>query len=152
MDQRGRAGQLVAGAASRLERHPAQGGTGPGQQLAHAERLGHVVVRADLQAEDPVHLLGAGGQHDDRHQVVLAELPADCQPVQVGQHPVKDHQVRCLPLDLGQRAAAVEGLLHDVPVGQQLVADQVVQVHLVLDDQDQGHVRARLPTPASGAP
>ena len=37
-----------------------------GQQLAHAERLGQVVVGADLQAQHAVDLLGPRGEHQDR--------------------------------------------------------------------------------------
>ena len=37
-------------------------------QLAHGERLGHVVVGAGVEAADLVGLLPARGQHDDRHE------------------------------------------------------------------------------------
>ena len=37
-------------------------------ELAHGERLGDVVVRAELEAEHLVDLLGLGGEHDDRHR------------------------------------------------------------------------------------
>ena len=37
------------------------------RQLAEAERLGDVVVGAELEAGDPVVLARARGQHDDRH-------------------------------------------------------------------------------------
>ena len=38
----------------------------PAQQLAQAERLGQVVVGAQLQADDLVDLLVTGGQHQHR--------------------------------------------------------------------------------------
>ena len=42
-------------------------GAHPGDQLAEPERLGHVVVGADLEPDDGVDLGVAGGHHDDRH-------------------------------------------------------------------------------------
>ncbi len=57
------------------------------EQLAHRERLGDVVVRADLEAEELVPLLDAGRQHDDRDAprlVHAAELSAEGEPVDVG--------------------------------------------------------------------
>ena len=37
-----------------------------GQQLADAERLGDVVVGAELEAADDFFFLSLGGEHDDR--------------------------------------------------------------------------------------
>ena len=45
---------------------PAQHRPHPGDQLARAERLGHVVVGAELQAEHPVDLVVPGG--DEQHR------------------------------------------------------------------------------------
>ena len=52
--------------------HPAQHRADPGDQLARAERLGHIIVGAGLEAADPVALLAARGEHDDRHVGGLA--------------------------------------------------------------------------------
>src|SRR3546814_6212526 len=40
----------------------------PREQFARAERLTQVVVGAQLQADDPIGLVGTGGEHDDRHR------------------------------------------------------------------------------------
>ena len=61
--------------------------------LAGAERLDHVVVGAQLEADDPVRLLAAGGEHDDRNLGGPAELAADVEARPVGQHHVEEHQV-----------------------------------------------------------
>ena len=52
---------------------PAQHGPHPGDQLLGRERLGHVVVGADLQPDDPIALLAPGGQH---HRWGPAPAPA----------------------------------------------------------------------------
>ena len=58
-------------AAARLAR-PAQQRARARDQLAHAERLGQVVVGAALEADHLVRLLAPRGQHQDRHVAVHA--------------------------------------------------------------------------------
>ena len=48
-------------------------------ELAHRERLGDVVVGAELEPEHLVDLLRLGGEHDDRHGRALARAGA-CRP------------------------------------------------------------------------
>ena len=74
-------------------RDPAQDDVDPRHQLARAERLGHVVVAADLEPEHAVDLLVAGGQEQDRHVGGLADLPADFEPVHLGHADIEDDQV-----------------------------------------------------------
>src|SRR5512138_3704163 len=66
----------------------AQHGFDARHQLAHAERLGDVVVRADLEPDHTVNLFAAGGDHDDRHAAGLAQLAADVQSIYLGDHQV----------------------------------------------------------------
>jgi hypothetical protein len=78
---------LPAGAA-------AQHGVDAGQQLARVEGLGQVVVGAHFQADDAVHVLDLGGQHDDGRAVAGgAQAAADGQAVLAGQHQVQHDQV-----------------------------------------------------------
>ena len=68
----------------------------PGQQLLHRERLRHVVVGAQIEAEKLVALLDASRQHQDRDPprlLPLAELPTDRQAVHVGQVQVEEDEV-----------------------------------------------------------
>src|SRR3984957_13220180 len=53
---------------------PAQDGLAAQDQLARAERLGHVVVGAHLQAADPVFLVRLGRQHQDGRGARGADL------------------------------------------------------------------------------
>ena len=54
---------------------PAQLGFDPSEELDHLEWLGHVVVRAELEADDLVDHLAACSQHDDgRLDPPLAQL------------------------------------------------------------------------------
>jgi hypothetical protein len=68
----------------------------PQGQLAHAERLDHVVVRADLEADDPIDLGVLGRAHHDRQlagALVLAQPAAHLGAREVGQHQVQHDDV-----------------------------------------------------------
>ena len=81
----------------------------PRHEGSRIEGLGHVIVRPELQADDRVDILGARGQHQDRHVAAAAKLPADLEAVHLGQHQVQHHQVRVAALVLGQGLLAVAG-------------------------------------------
>ena len=85
----------------------AQDGLDPGQQLQWTERLGDVVVGADLQAPNLVQLLAARRQHQDRRVGDLADPPQHLEPIQARQADVQQHDVRRLVEEAGQRRLAV---------------------------------------------
>ena len=80
-----------------------QDGTDARDDLARAERLDDVVVGSQLQAENPVHLGAAGGEHDDRHLGAPAQLATDVAAVAVGQGEVEQDEVGLDPLGFSQR-------------------------------------------------
>ncbi len=85
----------------------------PRQQLVHAERLGQIVVGADLQSDHLVDFLVTRGQHQDRHmrhrriQRVRPHRAAQLQPVQARQHQVQYHQLRRVAANHLERLDAV---------------------------------------------
>jgi len=63
-------------------------------QLLEEKRLGHVVVSADFEAEQPVGVGRLGGQKQNGHPAAGgAEPPAHLEPVQLRHHDVEDHQI-----------------------------------------------------------
>src|ERR1051326_7255063 len=65
-------------------------------QLARAEGLGHVVVAADLQAEDAVDFVGAGCEKQyrrARQHCGLADLAAELEAIDIGQHDVQQDEI-----------------------------------------------------------
>ena len=112
---------------------PARDGADAGDQLAQPERLDDVVVGAELEPDDPVGLLAARGDDDDRHVGALAQLPADVEPVGVREPQVEQDEVRLGRLErrrTGRGALDLEALAAE-PLDERL-GDCV----LVLDDQD----------------
>ena len=84
----------------------AQGGLDPGQQLREAQRLGDVVVGAQLQAADLVGLGAAGRDHEDRHPAELADPLDDLPAVEPGQRDVEDDEVGMLVVEPAQGVVA----------------------------------------------
>jgi hypothetical protein len=115
-----------------------------GHQLAEPERLDHVVVGAQLQADDPVDLLGAGGDDDDRHRRAGPQPPAHVQAVYVRQPQIEQDDVvwrRCQRLGTGPCPADLEAVAGE-PGGQRL-GDRVVVFN-------QQHAHAHRMTPGFG--
>jgi hypothetical protein len=65
-----------------------------GEQLAHAEGLGQVVVGASVEGRDLVVLGAPRRQHDDRDLRPPAQATDQVDAVAVGQAEVEEHQVR----------------------------------------------------------
>ena len=108
-------------------------------ELAHRERLGDVVVRAELEPEDLVDLLGLRGEHDDRHRLALgAQAPADLEAVHPRQHHVEHDEIEDLLVEARERLAAVGRLDHLVAVPLQREGEKGLDRLLVVDEQDSG--------------
>ena len=141
--------QLLRLVAAALGRRAAQHALDARDELPRVERLRQVVVGADLEPDDLVDVLVAGGQHQDRDVRGLAHAPADLDPVDVGQHQVEDDQRRRLGRDLGQRGAAVRDGAHVVARVLEVERDERGDRRLVLDDEDR--LRASWPSAARTA-
>ena len=107
------------------------------QELPRVEGLGKVVIRAHLQADDPVDFLALCRQHDDGGVVVVASHPpTDRKAIFAGQHQVKHQQVDMLALpDLRH----IPGILGDEDVEtllRQVSAQEIPQARIVVDDQN----------------
>ena len=120
--------------------HPAQGGTDAGRQLLGHHRLGDVVVGAGLQPGDQVVGVGLGGDDDDRHDAVAAQLAAHVEPRQVGQAQVEQDEIRLPLLEQGQAGAAVGRLADLVPLVLEGQGEGDADGVVVLDEQQRIHV------------
>src|ERR1700676_4684056 len=56
---------------------PAQHRTDACEELARAERLGQVIVGAQLQPHHPISLFAATGEHDDRYRRLFAQAASE---------------------------------------------------------------------------
>ena len=128
---------LVASAVPRpVELAAAKQGPDAADELGGGERLGDVVVGADLEPDDPVDLGVERGQQDDRQVAFGAEDPADVRSPRPGHHHVADQQVVGPGSGGIERGVAVldAGHLESLPV--ELVADRLEQVRFVVGQED----------------
>ncbi len=105
-----------------------------GQQFAWVEGLAQVVVGTDFQANDAVHVLTFGGQHDDGCAVAVgAQAAADRQTVLARHHQIEHDQIDRIALQHPVERLAVfgqddfEAFLHQVAAQQVADSDVVVQ-------------------------
>ena len=117
----------------------AQDGAHAGRQLARAEGLGDVVIGAELQPHHLVGLLVAGGEHDDRHARVPAQPTGDLEPVEPRQAEVQDDEIGALGVRPHQRLVAVACGGDGEARPLQVVADELDDLGLVIDDEDACH-------------
>ena len=114
----------------------AEDGLDAGDQLARVEGLRHVVIGADLEADDAVDVVAAGGEDDDGDVAGLAELLADGEAVHLGHHDVEDDEVRADGLGLLERLLAVVGGFDAEALVVQVEAGKLNDVLLVIDNED----------------
>src|SRR5580693_2072634 len=122
-----------------------QDGLDAQDQLARAERLGDVVIGAELQAGDPVLLARLGGQHQDGHGSGRAQLAGDGLAGHVGQAEIEYYQVRRGRRRQGDGLRAGTGGQHRQARPLEVGPDQLAQLAFVLYQQ---HRRRHRRSPA----
>ena len=105
-------------------------------ELADRERLGDVVVGAELETDHLVELVVAGGQHDDRDGAPRAQLLAYLEPVQLRQHDVEHDEVDRLVAEACERLLAVGCLHDDVTVALEREGQHLAHCFLVVDEKN----------------
>ena len=129
----GGAGFLDSAVAARAVDRAATDSTDASDEFAKAERLGDVIICAQLQAEHTVELLRPGREHDDRHCGAGTELPADIAPVHVGQTEIEQHHV--VPVR-GESTRTGGRVLDGEALRDEALHDGFGNRSIVLDQQD----------------
>ncbi len=109
------------------------------QQLARVEGFRHVIVGAELQADDPVGLLAHRGQHHDRHLGLAAQPAGEVEATLARQHQVEHDE---MVVAIGEGAAGFPGVAHrghpHVVLLLQEAGEQIADLAVVVDHQDMG--------------
>ena len=111
-------------------------GPDPRDELAEAERLGHVVVGADLEPDDGVDLGVPRGDHDDRDLRPRPDLAADVDSRHLRQHDVEQHERGPDRIELRHRLGTVGRGLHDEALALQRDRQGITVRRLVVDDEN----------------
>ncbi len=106
-------------------------------QLLEEKRLGHVVVGADLEAEQPVGVGRLGGQKQDGHPAAGGAEPlAHLEPVQLRHHDVEDHKIELDGSGEPKTLLAIVSGGRGKPLELQIVGEGIRKMLLVIDNQD----------------
>ena len=129
---------------------PAQHRLHPRHQLGGGERLGEVVVTAELESEHAVDFAVACGEEDHGDLRRLAQPPAHFEAVDVRESDVEHDESWPVGAHRFKSGLAGCGLQHPEPVTGQVQVDQVGDVGLVVDHHDRAsfHGRNRRTSPA----
>src|SRR5262249_45189566 len=118
-----------------LAMSPAQEGLDARHQLHETERLGHVIIGADLQPDYLINLLAASREHDDRRGVArAAKLFADVESAYLRQHHVQYNQVQLLLRSQAQASGAVARDLHRIAFVLETVAQRYRHRLIIFDN------------------
>src|SRR5690606_29535940 len=82
----------------------AQNGAYTGDQFAWGKGLYDVIISPDFQPNQPIHLLCARGEHNDRHAGFATQCPRHINTIHTREIEVEDNEVGLLLTSRGQRA------------------------------------------------
>ena len=106
------------------------------EQLFHAERLGDVIVGAEIERLDLGNFVAAARQHHDRNILApLTNLAEQLEPLHVGKAEIENDEVGLVShqIESGLRVGRVDGL---IALRAQSHAQQFADRRLVVDDKD----------------
>ena len=113
-----------------------QNGADARGQFARVEGLRQIIVGAQFQAHDAVHIFAARGQHQHRDFAFLPQPLENLEAVDARQHDIEHHQVDAGLQRLLQTAVAFVGRLHGEALAAQEFAEQRGEFGIVIDQQD----------------
>src|SRR5438270_556415 len=111
-------------------------GADAGDELARAERLGHIIVGAGVETADAVALLATRCQHHDRdvgRGRAAAQATADLDPADALDHPVEQDHVRLDLVDQDQGFLAVAGAGYVIAGALEMKGDEIGEGAIVFD-------------------
>ncbi len=100
------------------------------------KRLRQIIVGAQFQPHDAVHVFAARGQHEHRHLALLAKPLENLETVNAGEHDIEHHQVDSGLQGFLQPAIAFVRRLHREALAAQEFAEQGSEFGVVIDQQD----------------
>jgi len=111
----------------------------PGDQLPGIERLGKIIIGAQLKADDPIDVITAGGEHYDRDRGTRSNLSQNVESVDSRQHDIEDDQV--IPIVYGKfrsMLAIVAGF--DIKTFRfQIIRQKITEFRIVINYQNVFH-------------
>lgn len=105
--------------------------------LARGERFGDVVVRAELESDDPIGLVAARRKHDHGGGILGSDAAEHLEPVESREHQVEQYEVGAAILEDLECCLAVLDTAHAEPVLLEVAAEHLADDRFVVRDQDE---------------
>ena len=119
---------------------PAQNARDPQRQLARLERLGDVIVGADLEAADAAFLFRPRGQHEDGHARGFADRFDEIEAAFARHHHVEDQKIEAQAGELGARIRGVVGRRDPIAFRIEITRQQIADAPIIVDDKEMRRV------------
>ena len=123
------------------DRSATQHGVDSRGELARIERLGEVIVGADFQADDAVHVVAVGGEHDDGDGGDGANFAENFEASHAGKHHVENNE----GIGAGESAAEAYGAVVNgfgaQALGDEVFGDELAQFDIIINDENAGGER-----------
>jgi hypothetical protein len=115
----------------------------PRHQLSRRAGLGDVVIRSQLQADDPVDVVALGREHENRDAALPADAPERLDAAQARQHDVQDHdRIASRQRFRGAAVSIVDsGRLEALLL--EILAEHLAQLDVVINQEHSRH-RSRI--------
>ena len=102
----------------------------------HIKRLGHEIIRAQLQSQNLIKDLALCRDHNHGLGGNLADLAADLPTVLFGEHNVKKNQIRLIHLEVIQPLRTVGGKFDVISLVFKIHFQQVADIGIIVNDQN----------------
>ena len=131
--------RLDSGDGRGVEGAPAEDSAEAGEEFAGGKRFRQVVIGADLEADDAVRLVTAGGEHEHGHGGFQTDALKDLKAVEAGVHHIENNGVRRGGAG-GRGALDAFGAAVDGRDGKaerlQVGGDEATELFVVIDHQN----------------
>ena len=122
----------------RLGLSAAQHGANPGHHFGRVEGLDHIVIGAQAQGQQLVHIVGQGRHHDDRNFAVIANHAQYVYAIHLGQMDVQQNKVGAQLSEVLQSFFAILCHADAQAIALQIGAEHAGNTRLILNDEHHG--------------
>ena len=111
-------------------------GANASKQFSDGERLGDVIVCAEVETVDLIRNLVLGGEHDDGHAGGLTHASTDLHTIHLGQHDIEQDEIKVFFENAFERKTTValgdgvEALMSELEL------NEAGNARLIFDDQN----------------
>ena len=119
-------------------RSAAQNGVDARGEFAGIEGLGEVIIGADLQADDAVHVVAVSGEHDHRDVGDGTDLAENFEAAHAGEHHVENDEGIGAGESAAEADAAVVNGFGAQALRDEVFGDELAQLDIIINDENAG--------------